>query len=81
MRLLHSTTSPTTRQSVHFSVSASELDIQKRRKFDEFGQNISIPFDISEMKWRILVPHNKLFIICTIYTDCVNICDSKQARD
>ena len=44
----------------------SELAMPTIRRFDEFGQHISIIFDNSEMNWRIFVPYNKLYIISII---------------
>ena len=45
---------------------ASELAMPISRRFDEFGQNISITFENSEMNWKIFVPNIKLYIIFII---------------
>jgi hypothetical protein len=44
---------------------ASELTMSINRGNEKSEQRFSVPFDISEIKGRIIVPYNEIFTGCT----------------
>jgi hypothetical protein len=55
----------------------TELGVFITRRNGNAGRSVSISFDISQMNGRILVPYQKIFNNCIIYTDRNYLWDRK----